>query len=95
MKTYEYTADCGSLAIRCDKSTIQLPNGIGDGYFKVTIRTNEERGPRGRFVASMKLENAELLDYDCGDGAKVLETLTGYYIVEALDNGNMVLTKLF
>jgi hypothetical protein len=43
----------------------------------------------------MKLENAELLDYDCGDGAKVLETLTGYYIVEALGNGDMVLTKLF
>jgi hypothetical protein len=43
----------------------------------------------------MKLENAELFDYDCRDGAKVLETVSGYYIVEALDSGNMVSTQLF
>lgn len=80
MKERYYECDCGSVAIECGGSIIKVPNGYGDGYFKVIEFENDDEFYKYReeykkthfidkvsfqFLCVCEFENARLLAYDC------------------------------
>lgn len=78
MKERMYECDCGSVAIECGGSIIKIPNGYGDGYFKVIEFENEMEFNMFKysknylvdkvsfqFLCVCDFENARLLAYDC------------------------------
>ena len=71
MKIGFYMCDAGCFTIAIGNNFIGLPNGVGDGDFKVYLYDNYteyySKNPYANHtrIISGKFENAVTLDYDC------------------------------
>ena len=100
----KYDCDGGTIMIGTKDSRVCLPNGYGDGCFKVSIvETDEQRKKfnkqnRWNWLGAVNGECFHVYDYDCLRGeelidpAHILYTLHGRYGVYN-SNGDIVLEK--
>lgn len=103
MKKYE--CDGGTIMIGTKDSRVCLPNGYGDGSFKVSIvKTDEQKKKfykeykKWKWVGAVNGDSFNVYSYDClhgddlTDKSNILYTLHGRYGVYHY-NGNIVLEK--
>lgn len=106
MKTYEVAADIGSVQISDGHMSLFIPNGVGDGRYKVRIV--EAAADRRRLSALERDGNlvfaayfvivsenvAHLMDYDCQPCAPIIALAPGRYLGHHDRRGNVYIERI-
>jgi len=98
MKTYNYSADGGSIMLESCGVRFFFNNGIGDGDFIVSVSISETNQffeePKYIFVGHFEVRTGEAIlhDYDCG-GLPLHTFKAGRYPVYRDGKGNMYIGK--
>jgi len=96
MKTYNYSAEMGSIMLESCGVRFFFYNDIGDGDYEVSIsETNQFKEPEYTFIGHFEVMSggeAILHDYDCG-GIPLHTFKTGRYPVYRDGKGNMYIGK--
>lgn len=96
MRKY-YSCDGGCITIGNETARVHIPNGYGDGTFRVQVMRKTTKVPEGyNWEACVEGDKLFVYDYDClkdwSDKKRILYTLNGQYGVY-INRGDIILQK--
>ena len=102
MKSFTVFADMGSVKIHMENGAAFLNNGIGDGFFTVTIGEKGEEMPKeydayAGYFEIYQAGHAVLMNYDCADWVerhkRLYSFMPGRYFAQHDDNGDIFIQR--